>query len=174
VIKKVKVFVAMKRKLAVATRWPAPRLTKGWCPASCRKKTCLFCRRHAGGHVLTPGGTFPHERGQVLETPHGLGLPYPGKQIGEWSDSLQSGIHPGAAEADSQSGCALAAEIDSLTYEELRDIWQKHYHDGIHMASRSLTGLTKMRSGLPGGGRAANRRPVAPPGRSQRGGSNGM
>jgi DNA-directed RNA polymerase subunit beta len=100
--------------------------------------------------------------GQVLETHMGWASQILGKQIGEMVDKfyslesiqarLKRVLNPDAL---------LAAEIDSLTYEELRDIWQKHYHDGIHMASPVFDGVNEdevqaylAEAGLPTGGQS--------------------
>ena len=164
VIKKVKVFVAMKRKLAVGDKMAGRHGNKGVVSRHhAGRRHALFCRRHPGGHrPQPPGGTFPHERGPGVGNPPGLGFPYPGQtDRRDGRQLLQSGIHPDAAEADPQSRRLLAKEIDSLTYDELRDIWQKHYHDGIHMASPVFDGVNEdevqaylAEAGLPTGGQA--------------------
>jgi len=55
----------------------------------------------------------------------------------------------------------LAKELDDLTYDELRQIWKKHYQDGIHMASPVFDGATEQEvqacleeAGLPFGGQS--------------------
>ena len=56
---------------------------------------------------------------------------------------------------------ALAKEIEELSFEELREVWQKHYREGIHMASPVFDGATEdevreflAEAGLPTGGQA--------------------
>ncbi len=44
VIKMVKVYVAIKRKLRSATRWPAATATRAWSRGSCRRRTCRTWR----------------------------------------------------------------------------------------------------------------------------------
>jgi DNA-directed RNA polymerase subunit beta len=44
VMKMVKVFVAVKRKIQPATRWPAVTATRASCPRSCRSRTCRSWR----------------------------------------------------------------------------------------------------------------------------------
>jgi DNA-directed RNA polymerase subunit beta len=59
------------------------------------------------------------------------------------------------------AGATLAKEIDELSYDELRQIWKKHYREGIHMASPVFDGATEeevrnflAEAGLPTGGQA--------------------
>ncbi len=88
VIKKVKVFVAMKRKLAVGDKMAGRHGNKGrGLPHHAGRGHALFCRRHPGGHRLKPpGGAFPHERGPGLETHLGWASHALGKQVGEMLD----------------------------------------------------------------------------------------
>jgi DNA-directed RNA polymerase subunit beta len=85
-----------------------------------------------------------------------------GKRIGEMIDkfysleSIQARLKR-VLNADE----TLAQEVDSLTYEEIRQIWQKHYQDGIHMASPVFDGATEeevraylAEAGLPTGGQS--------------------
>ena len=44
IIKQVKVYIACKRKLRSATRWPDATVTKAWSPRSFPKKTCRSWR----------------------------------------------------------------------------------------------------------------------------------
>jgi DNA-directed RNA polymerase subunit beta len=113
--------------------------------------------------VLNPLGVPSRMNvGQVLETHMGWASHALGKQIGEMVDkfysldSIQARLKRILNPDD-----ILAKEIDSLTYDELRDIWQKHYHDGIHMASPVFDGVTEdevqaylAEAGLPTGGQA--------------------
>ena len=85
-----------------------------------------------------------------------------GKSIGEMVDrfysldSIQARLKR-VLNADE----TLVKEIDALSYDELRQLWQKHYQDGIHMASPVFDGVTEeevqgylAEAGLPTGGQA--------------------
>jgi len=113
--------------------------------------------------VLNPLGVPSRMNvGQVLETHMGWASYALGKQIGEMVDkfysleSIQARLKR-VLNADE----SMAKEIDTLSYDELRQIWQKHYHDGIHMASPVFDGVTEeevqgylAEAGLPTGGQA--------------------
>jgi DNA-directed RNA polymerase subunit beta len=83
VIKMVKVYVAIKRKLPSVTRWPVVTATRVSFPASCPKKTC---RTSEDGTpvdvVLNPLGVPSRMNvGQILETHLGWAALQLGKQI---------------------------------------------------------------------------------------------
>jgi DNA-directed RNA polymerase subunit beta len=76
VIKMVKVYVAMKRKLSSATRWPDGTATRASSRASSRRPTCRTCRTARPIEiVLNPlGRSVPNERrARFLEDPPRVG-----------------------------------------------------------------------------------------------------
>jgi DNA-directed RNA polymerase subunit beta len=164
VIKKVKVFVAMKRKLAVGDKMAGRHGNKGVVSRLMPEEDMpYFADGTPVDIVLNPLGVPSRMNvGQVLETHMGWASHILGKQIGEMVDkfysldSIQARLKRILNPDD-----ILAKEIDSLTYDELRDIWQKHYHDGIHMASPVFDGVTEdevqaylAEAGLPTGGQS--------------------
>ena len=164
VIKKVKVFVAMKRKLAVGDKMAGRHGNKGVVSRLMPEEDMpYFADGTPVDIVLNPLGVPSRMNvGQVLETHMGWASHILGKRIGEMIDqfysleSIQARLKR-VLNADE----ALAQEIDSLTYEEIRQIWQKHYQDGIHMASPVFDGATEAEveaylaeAGLPTGGQA--------------------
>ena len=144
VIKKVKVFVAMKRKLAVGDKMAGRHGNKGVVSRLMPEEDMpYFADGTPVDIVLNPLGVPSRMNvGQVLETHMGWASHILGQRIGEMIDkfysieSIQTRLKRILNPDD-----ILAKEIDSLTYEELRDIWQKHYHDGIHMASPVFDGV---------------------------------
>jgi DNA-directed RNA polymerase subunit beta len=164
VIKKVKVFVAMKRKLAVGDKMAGRHGNKGVVSRLMPEEDMpYFADGTPVDIVLNPLGVPSRMNvGQVLETHMGWASHALGQSIGEMIDkfysleSIQARLKR-VLNADEN----LAKEIDSLTYEEIRQIWQKHYQDGIHMASPVFDGATEeeveaylAEAGLPTGGQA--------------------
>jgi DNA-directed RNA polymerase subunit beta len=164
VIKKVKVFVAMKRKLAVGDKMAGRHGNKGVVSRLMPEEDMpYFADGTPVDIVLNPLGVPSRMNvGQVLETHMGWASHILGQRIGEMIDKFYSleSIQTRLKRILNPDG-PLAADIDSLTYEELRDIWKKHYHDGIHMASPVFDGVTEdeveaylAEAGLPTGGQA--------------------
>jgi DNA-directed RNA polymerase subunit beta len=164
VIKKVKVFVAMKRKLAVGDKMAGRHGNKGVVSRLMPEEDMpYFADGTPVDIVLNPLGVPSRMNvGQVLETHMGWASHILGQRIGEMIDkfysleSIQARLKRILNPDD-----ILAKEIDSLTYDELRDIWKKHYHDGIHMASPVFDGVTEdevqgylAEAGLPTGGQS--------------------
>jgi len=164
VIKKVKVFVAMKRKLAVGDKMAGRHGNKGVVSRIMPEEDMpYFANGTPVDIVLNPLGVPSRMNvGQVLETHMGWASHILGKRIGEMIDkfysldSIQARLKR-ILNADD----TLAQEIDSLTYDELQQIWQKHYEDGIHMASPVFDGVTEeeveaylAEAGLPTGGQS--------------------
>ncbi|MCG2771087.1 MAG: DNA-directed RNA polymerase subunit beta [Desulfobacterales bacterium] len=164
VIKKVKVFVAMKRKLAVGDKMAGRHGNKGVVSRIMPEEDMpYFADGTPVDIVLNPLGVPSRMNvGQVLETHMGWASHILGQRIGEMIDkfysleSIQTRLKRILNPDD-----ILAKEIDSLTYDELRDIWKKHYHDGIHMASPVFDGVTEdevqaylAEAGLPTGGQS--------------------
>ncbi len=164
VIKKVKVFVAMKRKLAVGDKMAGRHGNKGVVSRLMPEEDMpYFADGTPVDIVLNPLGVPSRMNvGQVLETHMGWASHILGQRIGEMIDKFYSleSIQARLKRILNPDE-PLAAEIDSLTYDELRDIWQKHYHDGIHMASPVFDGVNEAEvqaylaeAGLPTGGQS--------------------
>jgi DNA-directed RNA polymerase subunit beta len=164
VIKKVKVFVAMKRKLAVGDKMAGRHGNKGVVSRLMPEEDMpYFADGTPVDIVLNPLGVPSRMNvGQVLETHMGWASHILGQRIGEMIDKFYSveSIQTRLKRILNPDEL-LAAEIDSLTYDELRDIWQKHYHDGIHMASPVFDGVNEAEvqaylaeAGLPTGGQS--------------------
>jgi len=164
VIKKVKVFVAMKRKLAVGDKMAGRHGNKGVVSRLMPEEDMpYFADGTPVDIVLNPLGVPSRMNvGQVLETHMGWASHILGKQIGEMVDKFYSieAIQTRLKRILNPDDI-LAKEIDSLTYDELRDIWKKHYVDGIHMASPVFDGVTEdevqaylAEAGLPTGGQS--------------------
>ena len=164
VIKKVKVFVAMKRKLAVGDKVAGRHGNKGVVSRILPEEDMpYFADGTPVDIVLNPLGVPSRMNvGQVLETHLGWASYELGKQIGEMIDRFYSleAIKERLRKVLGTSK-VLAKEIDELDYDELRRIWKKHYQEGIHMASPVFDGATEEEvreflsmAGLPGGGQA--------------------
>jgi DNA-directed RNA polymerase subunit beta len=164
VIKKVKVFVAMKRKLAVGDKMAGRHGNKGVVSRIMPEEDMpYFADGTPVDIVLNPLGVPSRMNvGQVMETHMGWASHILGHRIGEMIDkfysleSIQSRLKR-ILNADE----LLAKEIDSLTFDEIRQIWKKHYHEGIHIASPVFDGATEEEveayleeAGLPIGGQS--------------------
>ncbi|MCX5891692.1 MAG: DNA-directed RNA polymerase subunit beta, partial [Deltaproteobacteria bacterium] len=113
--------------------------------------------------VLNPLGVPSRMNvGQVMETHLGWASYALGKQIGEMIDRFYDLEAIKERLKKIMGGkAALAKEIDELSYDELRQIWKKHYREGIHIASPVFDGATEEEvrefltmAGLPDGGQA--------------------
>jgi DNA-directed RNA polymerase subunit beta len=164
VIKKVKVFVAMKRKLAVGDKMAGRHGNKGVVSRIMPEEDMpYFADGTPVDIVLNPLGVPSRMNvGQVMETHLGWASHELGKGVGEMIDNFYSldALKGRLKRIFGQSG-SLAQEIDDLDYDELRHIWKKHYQDGIHMASPVFDGATEAEvqafleeAGLPMGGQA--------------------
>ncbi len=165
VIKKVKVFVAMKRKLAVGDKMAGRHGNKGVVSRILPDEDMpYFADGTPVDIVLNPLGVPSRMNvGQVLETHLGWASYELGKQIGEMVDRFYS------LEAIKERlkrivgpDDALTKEIESLSYDELREVWKKHYQKGLHMASPVFDGATEEEvatflrdAGLPAGGQTS-------------------
>ncbi len=164
VIKKVKVFVAMKRKLAVGDKMAGRHGNKGVVSRIMPDEDMpYFADGTPVDIVLNPLGVPSRMNvGQVMETHLGWASYELGKQIGEMIDRFYSlDAIKGRLKKILGADAALAKEIEGLSFEELREIWQKHYREGIHMASPVFDGATEdevreflAEAGLPTGGQA--------------------
>ena len=163
-IKLVKVFVAMKRKLAVGDKMAGRHGNKGVVSRIMPEEDMpYFADGTPVDIVLNPLGVPSRMNvGQVMETHMGWASHILGKRIGEMIDRFYSldAVQSRLKRILNAEG-ALAKEIDTLDYDDLRQIWQKHYQDGIHMASPVFDGVTEAEvqaylteAGLPTGGQS--------------------
>jgi len=164
VIKKVKVFVAMKRKLAVGDKMAGRHGNKGVVSRIMPEEDMpYFADGTPVDIVLNPLGVPSRMNvGQVMETHMGWASHILGQRIGEMIDKFYSldAIQSRLKRILNAEG-ALAKEIETLDYDDLRQIWEKHYQDGIHMASPVFDGVTEeevqaylAEAGLPAGGQS--------------------
>jgi DNA-directed RNA polymerase subunit beta len=163
VIKKVKVFVAIKRKLAVGDKMAGRHGNKGVVSRIMPVEDMPYFEDGTPVDiVLNPLGVPSRMNvGQVMETHLGWASFALGKQIGEMLDRFYSLDAIKARLNRVYNDPALAREMEDMTYEELREIWQANYLDGIHMASSVFDGaheeevqLCLEEAGLPIGGQA--------------------
>ena len=161
VIKKVKVFVAMKRKLAVGDKMAGRHGNKGVVSRILPEEDMpYFGDGTPVDIVLNPLGVPSRMNvGQVMETHLGWASHTLGKQVGEMIDRFYSLEAIKAQMKRIFKGPDLEAEIDALSFEELRHFWENHYKDGIPMASPVFDGATEAEvrtcledAGLPLGG----------------------
>jgi DNA-directed RNA polymerase subunit beta len=161
VIKKVKVFVAMKRKLAVGDKMAGRHGNKGVVSRILPEEDMpYFGDGTPVDIVLNPLGVPSRMNvGQVMETHLGWASHTLGKQVGEMIDRFYSLEAIKARMKRIFKGPDLEAEIDALSFEELRHFWENHYKDGIPMASPVFDGATEAEvrtcledAGLPLGG----------------------
>jgi DNA-directed RNA polymerase subunit beta len=164
VIKKVKVFVAMKRKLAVGDKMAGRHGNKGVVSRILPEEDMpYFANGTPVDIVLNPLGVPSRMNvGQVMETHMGWATHILGQRVGEMIDRFYSLDSIKARlkrilSADSR----MSKEIDSLDYDEIREIWKKHYQEGIHLASPVFDGVTEdevkaylEEAGLPTGGQS--------------------
>ena len=164
VIKKVKVFVAMKRKLAVGDKMAGRHGNKGVVSRIMPEEDMpYFADGTPVDIVLNPLGVPSRMNvGQVLETHLGWASYALGRQIGELIDRVYS-LEAIKDRVKKVTGAkeAMAKEIDELSYDEIREIWRKHYREGFHIASPVFDGATEEEvrdflemAGLPTGGQA--------------------
>ena len=145
VIKKVKVFVAMKRKLAVGDKMAGRHGNKGVVSRIMPEEDMpMFADGTPVDLVLNPLGVPSRMNvGQVMETHLGWASQALGKQIGEMIDRFYGLDAIKARLKRVFDGSALAKEIDDLSFDEIREIWKKNYRDGIHMASPVFDGAAE-------------------------------
>jgi DNA-directed RNA polymerase subunit beta len=163
VIKKVKAFVAMKRKLAVGDKMAGRHGNKGVVSRIMPEEDMpYFADGSPVDIVLNPLGVPSRMNvGQVMETHLGWASHQLGKQVGEMIDRFYSLDAIKTRMKRIFRGPELEAEIDALAFEELRQFWEKNYKDGIPMASPVFDGATEEEvracladAGLPLGGQS--------------------
>jgi DNA-directed RNA polymerase subunit beta len=163
VIKKVKVFVAMKRKLAVGDKMAGRHGNKGVVSRIQPEEDMPYFEDGTPVDiVLNPLGVPSRMNvGQVMETHLGWASHELGKMIGEMVDRFYS---PEAIKARLKrifNDPALEKELEDLSYEDLRKLWKRLYQNGVYMASPVFDGATEEEvracleeAGLPDGGQA--------------------
>jgi len=163
VIKKVKAFVAMKRKLAVGDKMAGRHGNKGVVSRIMPEEDMpYFADGSPVDIVLNPLGVPSRMNvGQVMETHLGWASHQLGKQVGEMIDRFYSLEAIKSRMKRVFQGPGLEAEIDALSFEELRQFWEKNFQDGIPMASPVFDGATEEEvhkcleeAGLPVGGQS--------------------
>jgi len=163
VIKKVKVFVAMKRKLAVGDKMAGRHGNKGVVSRIMPEEDMPYFEDGTPVDiVLNPLGVPSRMNvGQVMETHLGWASHILGRRIGEMLNRYYSleAIQARLGRVFRDAG--LDTELEGLSYEELRDIWEKHYKNGIHIATPVFDGAIEEEvrtcleeAGLPLGGQS--------------------
>jgi DNA-directed RNA polymerase subunit beta len=163
VIKKVKVFVAMKRKLAVGDKMAGRHGNKGVVSRIMPEEDMPYFEDGTPVDiVLNPLGVPSRMNvGQVMETHLGWASHALGKQVGEMLDRFYDPENIKARLIRFFKDPALEKELEGLSFEELRDIWKNNYKDGVHIATPVFDGATEEEvracleeAGLPDGGQS--------------------
>jgi DNA-directed RNA polymerase subunit beta len=163
VIKKVKIFVAMKRKLAVGDKMAGRHGNKGVVSRIMPAEDMPYFEDGTPVDiVLNPLGVPSRMNvGQVMETHLGWASYALGRQIGEMLDRFYSLDAIKARLNRIYNDPDRTRDMEGMGYEELREIWEAHYGEGIHMASPVFDGsqegevqLCLEEAGLPMGGQA--------------------
>jgi len=163
VIKKVKVFVAMKRKLAVGDKMAGRHGNKGVVSRIMPEEDMPYFEDGTPVDiVLNPLGVPSRMNvGQVMETHLGWASYALGRQIAEMLDRYYDPEAIKGRLTRFLKDKGLEAELEDLSLEELRDIWKKHYQHGVHIATPVFDGATEEEvracleeTGLPLGGQA--------------------
>ncbi|MEW6386114.1 MAG: DNA-directed RNA polymerase subunit beta [Thermodesulfobacteriota bacterium] len=161
VIKKVKVFVAMKRKLAVGDKMAGRHGNKGVVSRIMPEEDMpYFADGTPVDIVLNPLGVPSRMNvGQVMETHLGWASLALGQQVREMIDRYYSLDTIKARLQRILKDPDLKQQLADLSYDELREIWEKNYQNGIHMASPVFDGAKEEEvqacleeAGLPTGG----------------------
>ncbi len=163
VIKKVKVFVAMKRKLAVGDKMAGRHGNKGVVSRIMPEEDMPYFEDGTPlDIVLNPLGVPSRMNvGQVMETHLGWASHALGKQVGEMLNRFYSLDAIKARLVRFFKDQNLEAELEGLSYEELAEIWKQQYKDGVHIATPVFDGATEEEvracleeAGLPLGGQS--------------------
>ena len=163
VIKKVKVFVAMKRKLAVGDKMAGRHGNKGVVSRIMPEEDMPYFEDGTPVDiVLNPLGVPSRMNvGQVMETHLGWASHALGKQVGEMLDRFYDVDNIKKRLVRFFKDPALAKELAGLSFDELREIWKEHYKQGVHIATPVFDGATEEEvrafleeAGLPDGGQS--------------------
>jgi DNA-directed RNA polymerase subunit beta len=163
VIKKVKVFVAMKRKLAVGDKMAGRHGNKGVVSRIMPEEDMPYFEDGTPVDiVLNPLGVPSRMNvGQVMETHLGWASYALGRQVGEMLDRFYDPEKIKARLIRFFKDQNLEAELEGLTLEELKEIWKQHYKQGVHIATPVFDGATEEEvrtcleeAGLPIGGQS--------------------
>jgi DNA-directed RNA polymerase subunit beta len=163
VIKKVKVFVAMKRKLAVGDKMAGRHGNKGVVSRIMPEEDMPYFEDGTPVDiVLNPLGVPSRMNvGQVMETHLGWASYALGRQVGEMLDRFYDPDKIKARLIRFFKDQNLAGELEDLSLEELREIWKQHYKQGVHIATPVFDGATEEEvracleeAGLPIGGQS--------------------
>jgi DNA-directed RNA polymerase subunit beta len=163
VIKKVKVFVAMKRKLAVGDKMAGRHGNKGVVSRIMPEEDMPYFEDGTPVDiVLNPLGVPSRMNvGQVMETHLGWASHALGKQVGEMLDRFYDPDNIKARLIRFFRDQDLEGELEELSLDELKEIWKKHYKDGVHIATPVFDGATEEEvracleeAGLPIGGQS--------------------
>lgn len=162
VIKIVKVYVAMKRKLAVGDKMAGRHGNKGVVSRILPIEDMPYFEDGTPVDlVLNPLGVPSRMNvGQVLETHLGWASQALGHQIGRMIDQFYSLEAIRNRLKRIYNDPHLETWLDQATYDDLRQQWQKFYREGVHMASPVFDGATEeeisaclKEAGLPEGGK---------------------
>jgi DNA-directed RNA polymerase subunit beta len=163
VIKKVKVFVAMKRKLAVGDKMAGRHGNKGVVSRIMPEEDMPYFEDGTPVDiVLNPLGVPSRMNvGQVMETHLGWASYALGRQVGEMLDRFYDPDKIKARLIRFFKDQNLAGELEDLSLEELKEIWKQHYKQGVHIATPVFDGATEEEvrtcleeAGLPIGGQS--------------------
>jgi DNA-directed RNA polymerase subunit beta len=159
----VKVFVAMKRKLAVGDKMAGRHGNKGVVSRIMPEEDMPYFEDGTPVDiVLNPLGVPSRMNvGQVMETHLGWASYALGRQVKEMLDRFYDVDVIKGRLSRFFKDKGLEAELEGLSYEELQNIWNKHYQHGVHIATPVFDGATEdearaclEEAGLPLGGQA--------------------
>ncbi len=145
VIKMVKVFVAMKRKLAVGDKMAGRHGNKGVVSRIMPEEDMpYFADGTPVDIVLNPLGVPSRMNvGQVLETHLGWASRALGQQIGRLIDTYYGIDEIKKRISNVFQDPELDAWLTDASYEDLRRFWQRFAHTGIYIASPVFDGATE-------------------------------
>jgi DNA-directed RNA polymerase subunit beta len=145
VIKMVKVFIAMKRKLSVGDKMAGRHGNKGVVSRILPMEDLpYFADGTPVDIVLNPLGVPSRMNvGQVLETHLGWASRALGQQIGQMIDEFYDIQDIKDRLKRINIDPKLDKWLEGADYAQLRELWQKYYRDGIFMASPVFDGATE-------------------------------
>ncbi|MBW1953178.1 MAG: DNA-directed RNA polymerase subunit beta [Deltaproteobacteria bacterium] len=145
VIKMVKVFVALKRKLAVGDKMAGRHGNKGVVSRILPVEDMPYFEDGTPVDiVLNPLGVPSRMNvGQVLETHLGWASQALGHQIGRMIDQFyQLDAIKNRLKRIYQNP-AMDAWLENATHDDLRELWERYYKEGIYMATPVFDGATE-------------------------------